>query len=214
MCYTISALLASATVCTCCESYHVNGTLIITDVIITWKGLKCEMSQVSMFDMITIPESFEDIDRLLERVREEETDEDLFSFSDTSAGRSYSFYGTKVFEFLPKKNGKGSGKIKACPEILIALGQATAGEAKQTAFSVVAMNTENDVIALIEALKVRKRYLFRNLITETFGCCNDFMRCSEAECCIHQNDRFYNGCTYRTNLEQGKIFYGSKRNID
>lgn len=171
------------------------------------------MQQMSMFDQVTtVPESFEDIDNLLNKVREEETDEDLFSYRTTSSGRSYFFYGTKVFEFIPRKGNKGTGKMKVCTEIAAALGQGEDSDNKQ--FIPVALNSTQDIIALIEALKAHKHFIFRNLISETFGCCNDFMLCSEAEKCIHESDRFYNGCTYRTNLEQGKIFYGPKRNID
>ncbi len=172
------------------------------------------MSQVSMFDTVSIPESFEDIKNLLERVREGETDEDLFTHSDTKSGRSYSFYGTKVFEFIPAKSSKAKSRIKVCPEVLSILNSSKVNDSKVTTFTTINMVSESDVNTFVAALQAYKRYLFRNLITETFGCCNDFMRCSEKECCIHQDDRFFNGCEYRTNLEQGKIFYGSKRNID
>lgn len=171
------------------------------------------MPQISMFEMNSIPETYEEIDQLLECVREGETDSDLFSYNETSTGRSYSFYGTKVFEFVPKKGKTGKSKLKVCTEIKSAL-EHTELSGNKITFSTISLTTDDDVRLLIEALKTRKHYIFRHLITDTFGCCNDFMRCSDAERCIHQTDRFYNGCIYRTNMEQGKIFYGSKRNID
>ena len=167
------------------------------------------MDQISMFETKPITlDTFDDINQLLADVREGEKDDDLFSWNATSNGRSYSFYGTKVFEFTPRKNKMVNSKLKVAPEVLKTMG------IEAEAYSVLVIVTDTEMNAFVDALKKRKRILFRNLISETFGCCNDFMRCSEAEACIHQDDRFYNGCTYRTNLEQGRIFYGSKRNID
>lgn len=48
---------------------------------------------------------------------------------------------------------------------------------------------------------------------DTFGCCNDFVRCSDARRCLHIGNTEYNGCLYRRNLENGKIFYGKNKNI-
>lgn len=167
------------------------------------------MDQISMHDTKPVTlDSFEDIDQLLANVHEGEKNDDLFSWNATSNGRSYSFYGTKVFEFVPRKSAKSTSKLKVSPEVLKIMG------IEAETYSALTIATDADMNAFVDALKKRERFLFRNLITETFGCCNDFLRCSEAEACIHQDDRFYNGCTYRTNLEQGRIFYGSKRNID
>lgn len=167
------------------------------------------MDQISMFEMnFNTLDTFEDIEQLLANVREGEMDEDLFSWNATSGGRSYSFYGTKVFEFIPRKSEKARSKLKVDPEVLKTMGI----EAKT--FSALVIANENEMTTFIDALRQRKRIIFRSLISETFGCCNDFLRCSEAGSCIHQDDRIYNGCTYRTNLEQGRIFYGPKRNID
>lgn len=47
-----------------------------------------------------------------------------------------------------------------------------------------------------------------------FGCCNDFILCSDARQCLKAKDPDYNGCQYRKNLEAGRIFYGKNRNAD
>jgi len=47
-----------------------------------------------------------------------------------------------------------------------------------------------------------------------FGCCNDFIRCSDAGHCLKAKDPDYIGCQYRKNLEAGRIFYGKNRNVD
>lgn len=171
------------------------------------------MDQLSFFDAErSVLREYDDVDAMLEKVREGETDDDLFSYNDTKFGRSYSVYGTKVFEFQPAKTSNDSGKLKVSSDLL-ALFDKKEQSGERTDFVALAVNTLEEQERLITALKEEKRYLFRNLITDTFACCNDFRRCSEAGTCIHQDDRFYNGCAYRLNLEQGKIFYGSKRTI-
>ena len=40
-----------------------------------------------------------------------------------------------------------------------------------------------------------------------FGCCSKYKECSQAGSCLHENKLYATGCAYRSNLEQGKIFY-------
>lgn len=47
---------------------------------------------------------------------------------------------------------------------------------------------------------------------ESFGCCNDFVRCSDAGHCLRMDDWEYVGCAYRRNLDKGRIFYGENKN--
>lgn len=48
----------------------------------------------------------------------------------------------------------------------------------------------------------------------TFSCCSKFMQCSDAKKCVHENKLYSTACTYRQNLENGRIFYGKNKNID
>ena len=48
----------------------------------------------------------------------------------------------------------------------------------------------------------------------TFSCCSKFNQCSDAKRCLHENKLYSTACTYRKNLESGRIFYGKNRNID
>ncbi len=48
----------------------------------------------------------------------------------------------------------------------------------------------------------------------TFSCCSEFIQCSDAKKCVHENKLYSTACTYRHNLENGRIFYGKNRNID
>lgn len=49
--------------------------------------------------------------------------------------------------------------------------------------------------------------------SDQFGCCNDFIRCSDAKRCLYTNVTEMRGCLYRKNLEAGHIFYGINKNI-
>ena len=48
---------------------------------------------------------------------------------------------------------------------------------------------------------------------DSFGCCSDFVRCSDALCCLKNDNPAYRGCAYRKNLEAGRVFYGKNKNI-
>lgn len=73
---------------------------------------------------------------------------------------------------------------------------------------------EEESISTIKAM-VRDIYEQRRsqVSGDTFGCCNDHVRCSDAGYCLHLKDREYWGCYYRKNLEAGRIFYGKNKNI-
>jgi hypothetical protein len=44
---------------------------------------------------------------------------------------------------------------------------------------------------------------------DVFGCCSNFIECSDARACLHSSDPEYTGCQYRINLEASRIFFGS-----
>jgi DNA polymerase III epsilon subunit family exonuclease len=48
----------------------------------------------------------------------------------------------------------------------------------------------------------------------TFSCCSQFTACSDARKCVHENKLYSTACSYRMNLESGRIFYGKNRNVD
>ena len=162
------------------------------------------MEQLSFFDPLTnskdmnFPLSHEDVCKLIEdHVHGNETDEDFFTWSETKAGKSYFIYGTKVFEHVPGNEESARLKIYS--------------ENKLKTFSSKAMD-DQALYSWLADLAQRKKALFRALVTEPFGCCNSFLQCSDAGHCLFEDDRFYNGCYYRKNLESGKIFYGKNAN--
>lgn len=157
------------------------------------------MEQMTFFDeeKIIFPLTHEDILKIHKQyISEGETDPDAFTWADIQNGRSYFFYGKKVFEHIIDSSGKSKLRIQ-----------------QKDGKAVTVTSDSPDFTDQVKKLKETKQYIFRNLITDTFACCNDFERCSDALKCIHPENRFYNGCLYRKNLEAGKIFYGKNKNI-
>lgn len=69
---------------------------------------------------------------------------------------------------------------------------------------------ERDANDLIEYIKMHTEYRIKTYTSKTsaFGCCSKFNACSDAKKCIHENRLYSMACSYRANLEAGKIYYG------
>lgn len=150
-------------------------------------------------DSVSFPISYEDIEELYQRyIFEGETDDDVFTSNEIKKGRSYFFYGKKAFEFKPPSLGKT---------------KLTIFRLDNTKYKLGGTSTSAELLTALKELRDIKQTIFRNLHTEAFGCCNDYIRCSDASKCLHARDRFYTNCMYRKNLEAGTIFYGKNRNV-
>ena len=86
--------------------------------------------------------------------------------------------------------------------------------ATRTYAQIPLITTEESISFIREMLCELFQECFNRQNVESFGCCNDHVRCSDARGCLHQEDRFYLGCIYRKNLEEGRIFYGKNRNVE
>lgn len=165
------------------------------------------MEQMSFFDgeKIAFPLSHEDVLKLHKLyIDEDEKDKDAFTWKEIKDGYSYFFYGTKVMDYTVTPSGKARFRIR---QDLRKEDEEGSGKER-----FVIISSDCDLQPYMERLKKAKQVLFRNLITETFACCNDFERCSDARKCLKTEDRMYNGCLYRKNLEAGRIFYGKNKN--
>lgn len=49
------------------------------------------------------------------------------------------------------------------------------------------------------------------LSAEHFGCCSRYEKCSDERKCIHPDLLMARGCAYKSNLEEGRIFYGKNK---
>lgn len=159
----------------------------------------------------TYPASYEDIDEIIQEVMVGEKDKDAFSSKEIAKGQSYFFFGSKVMEFFPKASEKGKARLRVKGEIIKAIGQVNESIKEDKWYTVLPMST-GQYKKLIEALKLKKKEIFDNLTVEPIACCSSFIECSDAKKCLHADDRFYNNCEYRKNLEQGRIFYGKNKN--
>ncbi len=55
--------------------------------------------------------------------------------------------------------------------------------------------------------------MFADLSTKDIGCCSHYIECSDVKRCVSNNPEIFLHCYYKTNLENGKIFYGVNKNI-
>ena len=69
--------------------------------------------------------------------------------------------------------------------------------------------------ALVDYIRANTIYCIRGYKTKAdmFGCCSDFIKCSDAKKCVHPNKLYSKACWYRIKLEQGRILYGKNRNV-
>lgn len=168
------------------------------------------MEQLTLFEesKIAFPMTHDDVLKLHEQfIYEGEKDKDAFVSKDIKNGYSYYFYGVKVMEHTISPSGKVKFSIRQ------EFGNEDGEQSNKDTGKFVAIPYDADILYYMELLKKAKRTIFRNTITDTFACCNDFERCSDAGKCLRTEDRFYNGCMYRKNLEAGRIFYGKNKNV-
>lgn len=156
------------------------------------------------------PHSLEDLEVFYrERIGKPSDDPDAFSCSLLGAG-GYScfFYGNKAFEFIPGENAK----FRFPGDFLNQLSFVQKEYRAEGWYAKTEKELAPFLPQLADALRLKKETIFRNTITEKFACCHSFMQCSDAKACLYPEDRFYNGCEYRKNLEAGRIFYGKNAN--
>ena len=77
------------------------------------------------------------------------------------------------------------------------------------------VRVEYDLIIDFEKLTQLLKNLYEDSKpAQTFGCCHNFIKCSDALICVHPDPIIAVECMYKTNLEKGKVFYGKNRNVD
>ena len=68
--------------------------------------------------------------------------------------------------------------------------------------------------SLIEVLEKFVRYEIESYVSksEPFGCCDLYVKCSDAKKCLHPSRFRSTVCAYRKHLESGRVFYGKNKN--
>lgn len=76
--------------------------------------------------------------------------------------------------------------------------------------------SQADSMVLYSYIKKLIERALNNYVSKnpSFGCCSKYVECSNVGYCIHENQLYSKACSYRSNLEAGRIFYGKNRNID
>lgn len=126
------------------------------------------------------------------------------------------FYGEKIFNIRinSKTQCLDTEEEFAFPYIPEIAG-AKLNQGKKRAYAQIPLVTDESSATIVhEMLRNLLQECFKRQSVESFGCCNDHVRCSDAKCCLHADDKFYLGCIYRKNLEEGHIFYGKNRNVE
>ena len=77
----------------------------------------------------------------------------------------------------------------------------------------IGFETQSDIVAMKSLILQAFEMAYVENTEETFGCCNSFIKCSDARRCTHPNHLFALGCMYRKNLEAGRIFYGANPTV-
>lgn len=128
---------------------------------------------------------------------------------------SISFYGEKIFNIRinSKTQCLDTEEEFLFPYIDRITGAVLHKGEKRTYAQIPLITDEASVAVVQEMLRALLQECFNRQNVEAFGCCNDHVRCSDAGHCLHEDDKFYLGCIYRKNLEEGRIFYGKNRNV-
>ena len=74
---------------------------------------------------------------------------------------------------------------------------------------------DKDDDSIVTYIKGNILYCLKNYRSKerSFGCCSRFVECSDAKRCLHENKLYSTACSYRHNLESGKIFYEKNRSV-
>ena len=65
-------------------------------------------------------------------------------------------------------------------------------------------------INVLECVNIKEclEYIIKNSFSfESFGCCSNYIECSAKGECTHDDPLYATACMYRSNLENGKVFY-------
>lgn len=71
--------------------------------------------------------------------------------------------------------------------------------------------TCDDVLTYLPTLRAILERICRR--HRTFGCCGRYEQCSNEKTCIHPDPVFALKCWYRSNLLEGRIFYGENKTV-
>lgn len=151
-------------------------------------------------------------DRLMDALKASKPDKAFtFEYMPMKDGRTVSFKvaGGILFYLVYTRQGvyiktdSAKSLFKLCPNAV-----ALANEAMK-----IPVDDSFDMDGFIKIMAPRCEELFDASATMQFDCCNDFIQCSDMKRCFKMENSDYRGCSYRKNLEAGRIFYGKNKTI-
>lgn len=169
--------------------------------------------QLCFLNNDVFPQSYKDIESMYEQyLKKPDEDADAFTWADLkNEGRSYFFFGKKIFEFYPGKGSAAKWRFSGDVASFV-FENGTFKQGNMYPYRYKDFSSES-YSRLLAGLQKVKKDIFRNTVTEKFACCHAFNECSDKKECLFPDDRFFNGCEYRKCLESGRIFYGKNKNI-
>ena len=69
-----------------------------------------------------------------------------------------------------------------------------------------------EIIQNSDVIKLLNWIFIDTMNFPSFGCCHLYTECSDAKKCLHPDQMYATACSYRKNLESGRIFYGENKN--
>ncbi len=79
-------------------------------------------------------------------------------------------------------------------------------------YSVIVSLDSKELLPYLEDL-MRYMLLHYRSTESAYGCCHLYEACSDAKKCISKDKMYATVCSYRKNLEAGRIFYGKNKNF-
>lgn len=129
-----------------------------------------------------------------------------FTFASTTSGRGNDKI--PVMEFLINQSAFESVPIQFKADIKSPTGYKSVYTLR------VPMSYLNDDVFINYLISIVEYHIDHYRSLHSFGCCSKYLQCSDVKHCVHENLLYSTGCGYRSNLENGRIFYGKNRNID
>jgi len=208
--------LSDQTLYTMCKYYNIineNAHRALSDVICTWKLY--ERIKHYVFDKEIMPAAYtlhgytpEYIYKAIFDVVDDAPENIVLKLNKTAA----SIYMYGAVAFVIRINSRSQYIETAAEAAAEFVGRIPGAVATKTGyrFPIASQKTFDDAYkALILAVYEYRKSM---VVGVSFGCCNDFLKCSDAMKCIHMGNLQYAGCSYRRNIENGLIFYGKNKN--
>lgn len=144
-------------------------------------------------------------------------DRDRIFFSQTKSGYYSIYFDTKqedakALPVIARLGGKKK-QYMAVKTPYLRFSKVFNGEAVhgKDGYSKIYLTSFDDIKEYSALLQEVLQTVMRTL--REFDCCSRYIECSDAKQCVHPNPEFALKCGYQFILKEGRVFYGSNRNV-